>query len=486
MRNLLPAVVLAALAACTGCGASRVDARPPAPASTAPEAPPPEPPDTFDVRAIDQYIARQMASRRFVGLSVALVKDGEIVLERGYGKSHLLPDASVQPDTPFSIGSITKQFVSSVILLLAEEKKLSLDDKVAKYFPDLTRANDITLYDLMTHVSGYPDTYPLDFVDEEMKKQVTPDEIIARYAKRPLDFEPRTRWSYTGTGYMILGRVIEKVTGKPLGVVLDERIFRPIGMSHTLYLPKEASPELAWGYTSFALGPPEPAEPEAHEWNYGAGGIYAPAGDLAKWDIALMSGNVLGPVPYKTLTTPRRLADGRLTSYGCGIGTGTWGGEEVLEHGGGSSGFVSYNVLIPRTRSAVVVLSNRDDADPERLASEIVPLLNKTHRPSPLHVAGPDAKAVAGELFAKIQSGQVDRGRFGPDFNAFLTDEKLQRASARLRPLGVPTKVDVEGTHERGGMEQATVRFTFGTTKVKVVMFRSVDGKVQQFLIYDL
>jgi hypothetical protein len=96
------------------------------------------------------------------------------------------------------------------------EKKLSLDDKVAKYFPDLTRARDIALYDLMTHVSGYRDNYPLDFVDKEMSEPITPDESITRYGRLPLDFEPRTRFSYSSTGYKILGRVIEKVTAKPL------------------------------------------------------------------------------------------------------------------------------------------------------------------------------------------------------------------------------------------------------------------------------
>ena len=134
---------------------------PPSQAASNPAQGPPAPPATFDVAAIDAYIAAQMAPRGFVGLSVAIAKDGVLVLDKGYGQSRLAPDVPVTADTPFEIASITKQFVSSMVLLLAEEKKLSLDDKVAKYFPDLTRASDITLYDLMTHVSGYRDSGPL-------------------------------------------------------------------------------------------------------------------------------------------------------------------------------------------------------------------------------------------------------------------------------------------------------------------------------------
>jgi D-alanyl-D-alanine carboxypeptidase len=250
-------------------------------------------------------------------------------------------------------------------------------------------------------------------------------------------------------------------------------------------MPLEGSPGLARGYTSFALGPPEPAEPEAHEWSYGGGGMYAPAGDIAKWDVALMSGRVLGPAAYEIFTTPRRLADGRTTTYGCGIDTKVnKAGELILEHDGGSAGFASYSVLVPRTKSAVVALSNRGDAPPWDLVNAIVSLLMREHRPPPLNVAGPPAMEVAKDIFGQMQSGTVDRSRFGEDFNVFLTDAKIQGAHQRLGPLGPPTDVGVESTTERGGMEVASVRFTFATTKLEAVMFRSIDGKVEEFLIY--
>ncbi len=370
------------------------------------------------------------------------------------------------------------------MLLLAEEKKLRVDDRVAKYFPELTRASDITLYDLMTHVSGYRDYYPLDFVDREMQAAVTPDEVIARYARRPLDFEPRTRWSYTSTGYCILARVVEKVTGKPFAQVLEERILRPAGMTRSSYMPAPGTPGLARGYTSFALGPPEPAEPEARGWLFGGGGIASTAGDLARWDIALMSGKVLGPASFRLFGTPRLLADGRPTRYGCGIvATTSKSGEAILRHSGADAGFTAYGAMVPRTRSAVVALSNRDDVAPGELVNEIVALLDVAHGAPPPKVQGPPAAEVARSVFEQLQAGRVDRSRLGDDFSAFLTDAKVLAASAQLRPLGAPSRVEVTYTGERGGMEVTVVSFTFAAAKLEGSLYRGTDGKVEEFLV---
>jgi D-alanyl-D-alanine carboxypeptidase len=198
--------------------------------------------------------------------------------------------------------------------------------------------------------------------------------------------------------------------------------------------------------------------------------------------VALMSGRVLGPEAYEVFATPRRLTDGRTTGYGCGIVSIVRGGEQNLRHGGMNSGFAGMNYMLPRTRSAVVILSNRDDAPPDDLVTEIVGLLKAEPRAS-LKVEGPPTADAAKEVFAALQAGRIERSRFGDDFNFFLTDAKLQAASARLRALGAPTEVDVEYAGERGGMEQATLRFTFGAMKFRATMFRSIDGKVQQFLI---
>src|SRR6185312_15992668 len=136
-----------------------------------------------------------------------------------------------------AVGSVTKQFTCACVLLLAQDGKLSVDDKVEKYYPELTRAGDVTLRDLMSHTSGYPDDYPLDFVDRRLRQPIPGDALLTKYAGGNLDFEPGSRWSYSNTGYILLGRVIEKASGKPFGRFLEERVLVPLGMMHSAFEP---------------------------------------------------------------------------------------------------------------------------------------------------------------------------------------------------------------------------------------------------------
>jgi D-alanyl-D-alanine carboxypeptidase len=438
-----------------------------------------------DSAALDRSVAEAVREKGLVGASVAVARDGKLILAKGYGKSSLASGAAVTPETPFAIGSITKQFTSACVLLLAERGKLSVEDKVAKYFPTLTDASRITLLDLMNHVSGYPDYYPLDFVDRRMLEPIGIDRLIHDYATQPLDFAPGTRWSYSNTGFIILGRVVEKVSGEPFGVFLRRNILEPLGLTHTFFLPKAGTAGLAEGYTSFALAAPEPAHPEAKGWIYSAGGLYSTPSDLVKWDMALVSGRVLAPKWYLLMTTARRLADGRTTRYGCGIGVGTApDGETILQHGGAVSGFVASNLIVPGTRSAVVVLLNSEgSAGMRAIESLLVPAVLPERRNVP-KVSGPPAAEAARTFFAGLQKGEVDRSRLGAEYNWFLTAERVKEAARALAPLGAPTAVQVRSLGERGGMETSAIVFTFGKTKVMVDMFRSTDGKIQQFLLW--
>jgi CubicO group peptidase (beta-lactamase class C family) len=451
-------------------------------------APPPAPPTAFDLKAIDAYVAQQLPAKGFVGLSLAIMRDGKIIFAKGYGKRSLEPALPVEVDTPFAVGSITKQFACACVMLLAEDGKLSIKDPVAKYYPGLTRAKDITLYDLMSHVSGYPDYYPLDFVDRRMLKSFAVDGVISEYAGGKLDFEPGSRWSYSNTGYMILGRVVEKVSGLPFGKFLEQRILRPAGMTHSYFEPPPEVQGLAKGYTSFALGNPELATPEAAGWIYAAGGLYASASDLARWDLALMTGKVLKPDSFRLMTTARGLSSGKTAGYGCGLAVAQQDGETVLRHSGAVSGFLAFNAAIPRTKSAVVVLANTDFVSPASTHAKIVELLLKdqTEREGPAvpKINGPPAKEAALSFLHQMQSGSVDRSKLGEEFSWYLNDVRVKSGGSRLKVLGEPEKVEVLNTAERGGMEVARVRFTFKTAVVIGSLYRTPDGKIQQLLFY--
>jgi D-alanyl-D-alanine carboxypeptidase len=433
-----------------------------------------------DTAQLDSIIRNAVTEKHIIGLSVGVMQNGKVVFTRAYGTRNLETREPVTPQTMFAIGSVTKQFTCSALLMLNEQNKLSLGDRVAKYFPQLTRASDITLLDLGGHLSGYRDYYPLDFVDREMQQPATADEIITRYATRPLDFDPRSRYSYSNTGFLILGRVIEKVSGEPVRSYLEKRIFAPLQLTRTTYDPTTSVGDMARGYTSFALADPILADPEARGWTGAAGAIWSTPGDLLKWDLSLLDNRLLSPASYRTLTTAQRLTDGRSSGYGCGEGVNDRGQAIVLSHGGATSGFVAQNTVIPRSRSAVVLLSNSDFSPIGALNQELVAkLIPRVDVPA---VRGLPALDAARKFLTELEKGSVDRSTLAADFDAFLTPAKLAAAQHALNTLGPITRIRVVNVVERGGMEVAVVQFDVGGVSAQGLMYRDPDGKLEEFL----
>jgi CubicO group peptidase (beta-lactamase class C family) len=432
-------------------------------------------------------------------ISVALVADGRIVLAKNYGKRSLETGEAVKPTTAFAVGSVSKQFTVAAALFLMEEGKLALTDKVSKWYPRATRANDITISDIFHHVSGYTDYYPLDYVTRTMQKNISGDAIVNEYAGMKLDFEPGTRWSYSNTGFIMLGRIIERITGKPLGVYLKERIFTPLGMKNTYFEPDPKGASMAQGYSTFALGPLEPAAPEGKGWTGGAGGIYSTAEDLAKWDIALMNGKVFKPATWQIVITPRLLNDSANSGYGGGHFIGARRGWMWLQHGGAVSGFIASNLLLPAQKSAFITLSASERGPVVgQLGAPIRALFyadsatgsnNYTPPPgsssvSPVPtVQGPPAAELATTIFKGLQTGTVNRQLFTEEYNHFLTAAREKGAKDRLGPLGEPTKVELGNLSERGGMEVSFTNFTFGDKVVSALMYRYPDGSVDEYLL---
>ncbi|MBP7706618.1 MAG: beta-lactamase family protein [Candidatus Aminicenantes bacterium] len=449
----------------------------------------------IDPATVRSTVAGLLKSRGLVGLSVAVVENGATALAEGFGVRSQATGRPVATDTMFAIGSITKQFTAACVLLLAEDGKLAVTDKVAKWYPALTRASDITLLDLMNHVSGYADYYPLDFVDRPMAAATPSDEVIRRFATRPLDFEPGARYSYSNTGYLILGRVVEKVSGEPFGAFLDRRILKPLGMAHTVFEPDPLGPGCARGHMSFWLGAPEIVPLEGRGWVAAAGALFSTPSDLVTWDLALVDGKVLAPASFKLMTSPRRLNDGTLSNYGCGLAMGTRGGVAFLSHTGAVNGFHALNIVVPSTRSAAVLFSNLSSySDTNAVFAELTALVlpkpapaakDKRVPPAPAAsgipaIAGPPAAEAAQGFFADLQRGRIDRSRLGEEFSFFLKDAVVPAAAARMKAFGEPLQTVVESIGERGGMEVSTTRLEFASGALKVLMYRTPDGKIQQ------
>ena len=233
--------------------------------------------------------------------SIAIVKDGQITYLQAYGKGRLDPATPAGPEMRYSIGSISKQFTATAILLLQEQGKLSLDDKVAKFIPNLTRAKEVSIRQLLSHTSGYQDYWPQDYVPPFMLQPITADRILDLWARKPLDFDPGTRWQYSNTNFVIAGVIAEKASGMPLLDFLHRNIFDPLGMSSVTNTDQEKLGDSdATGYMRYALGPLRLSPKEGRGWLFAAGELAMTASDLAKWDLSIISQKVQSPRPRTT------------------------------------------------------------------------------------------------------------------------------------------------------------------------------------------
>ncbi|HEY4132274.1 MAG TPA: serine hydrolase domain-containing protein, partial [Gemmatimonadaceae bacterium] len=255
----------------------------------------------------------------------------------------------------------------------------------------------------------------------------------------------------------------------------------PLKMTRTTFEPASVTGDMAKGYTSFALAPPILAVPEAKGWASTAGAIWSTPSDLLTWDQSILDHKLLTPASYAFMTTAQRLTDGRSSGYGCGEGVNDRGSAVVLSHGGAVSGYVAQNTVIPATRSAVVLLSNSDFSPMGQLNQDLVSRLLPRGVDAPI-VAGRNALDASKKFLGELEKGTVDRSTLGQDFSVYLTADKVAEAKKALNGLGAISNIRVAGTGERGGMEVATVLFDIGKTPSRGLMYRTPDGKIQEFL----
>src|SRR5881392_2450803 len=295
---------------------------------------------------IDKIVSEALAKSGVPSASIAIVKDGEIVYVKAYGDARVEPRTPATPEMRYSIGSISKQFTATAILLLQEQGKLSLDEKVAKFIPNLTRSKEVTIRQLLSHTSGYQDYWPQDYVMPVMLQQVTKEKILDLWARKPLDFDPGTKWQYSNTNYVIAGVIVEKVARMPLLQFLREKVFVPLQMKSVTDTDQEKLPVSdPTGYLRYALGPLRPAPKEGKGWLFAAGELAMTPQDLAKWDISIIDQKILKPESYRELGTEVLLKNGLGTHYGLGIDVNSQASHRILSHGGEVSGFTAQNTV---------------------------------------------------------------------------------------------------------------------------------------------
>ncbi len=333
---------------------------------------------------VDTLIQEIMSARHIPGLSLALVREGKVILARGYGVANLELSVPATEKTNFPIYSITKSFTAIATMMLVEDGKISLDDPISKHLSGISPAGSaVTIRQLLNHTSGirnYQDRPPEP--DEELT-----DDTLPSYTKWVADITlvspPGERWDYQDTGYYLLGRLIEKVSGKPYEQFLRERIFRPLGMNETHLLTfDELIPNRAAGY-SWRDGAFRNARQVKLATQLGNSGLVSTVIDMAKWDASLYTDKLLKPASLDQMWTNATLKNGQIvSSYGLGFGLTPFRGRRRVGHTGGGPGFVSAYSRFIDDKVTVIVLANADQEEIRigEIANEIASLF-LTQRP---------------------------------------------------------------------------------------------------------
>ena len=348
------------------------------------------------------------------GAAVLVLRDGEIILCKGYGLANVELGVPMAPAMVFRLGSVAKQFTALAILILADEGKLALADDITTYLPDYpTQGQAITIEHLLTHTGGVKD---LEFLPARLaveRSDLSVAELIALFKDEPLDFVPGTAWSYSNSGYILLGAIIEQVSGMSYADFIQQRIFTPLGMTHSYYdNPALVIPGRVAGYTRTNDGYANAAYMSMTQ-PYAAGALASSVDDLAKWDAALYTNKLVKQSTLRRMFKSVVLMNGQTPGYGYGWGVGSYEGDPIQDHNGGINGFYTEVMRLPADKVYIAILSNLENPTvaPEDLAFDIATLvIGKPYQdPAPIPVPAKTLATYAGVYLVNGQGGVVIR-----------------------------------------------------------------------------
>jgi CubicO group peptidase (beta-lactamase class C family) len=412
---------------------------------------------------IDDWVKSEMEKQKIPGLSLAIVKNGEIVKAAGYGMANLEHNVAARPETVYQSGSVGKQFTATLVMMLVEEGKMNLDDHISKYIADAPAIwKDITIRHLLTHTSGISNGL---YGQINMRQNYTEDELVKKIASIPLDFQPGEKWNYSNPGYVMLGILVHKATGKFYGDLLQEKIFKPLGMNTARIINEsDIIPNRAAGYRLVR------GELKNQEWVSPAlnttadGSLYFTVLDMARWDAALYTEKLLKKSSLDLMYTPVKLNSGKTHNYGFGWAFSDVNGRRLIEHGGAWQGFTTHIARYVDDRLTVIVLTNRAGANPGRIAHEVAGLYSPALRPSERKEIKVDPKSLdeyAGEY------------QLAPGFTITVT-----REGDRL--MGQAT-----GQMKFELFAESQTKFFLKAVDAQVTFVRDASGKVTHLILHQ-
>jgi D-alanyl-D-alanine carboxypeptidase len=429
---------------------------------------------------IDSAVTATLKSTGVPAASIAIVVDGRIAYLKSYGLGHLSPARAADNSMRYCIGSVSKEFLAAAFVMLQSEGRVSLDDQVGRYVPNLGAAGQTSLRQLLSHTAGVRDYWPQDYVFADMLEPISRDGLLDRWARQPLDFTPGERWQYSNTGYVLAGTALEKITGQSLFSFLHDRIFAPLKMTSVIDIDQgQLGTDDAQGYTAYAMGPLQPSPRAAPGWLFAAGELGMTAQDLARWDISLIAQDLLSAAAYHELETETLLKNGAGTRYALGLAVHLNSERRELSHSGEDPGFISNNTIYPDDRAAIVVLTNSDASE---AASDISDKIEEQ-----LFITGaPQDAARTGQMTAilsELRQGRIDRSLLSSHCNQYFSPQALRDAARALAHQGKLKSLTLTHSGVRGGMDFRVYKVEFSKHTYDLVTYTWPDGKIEQYLL---
>lgn len=439
-------------------------------------------PEAAAIARADATAAKIMAFAKIPGMSVAVARDGTTLYAHAYGYANVAKKTPATVETHYEIGSITKQFTATAILQLKEAGKLSLNDTLARWISEYKRGAKITIRQLLQQTTGIPNYTEVDgFEKIASTKPPSFAAILALLAKKPLEFEPGSRFAYSNTNYILLGEIVERASGTTWESYIRKNIFAPARMTHSGFIDDEAALQpMATGYV-VEKNDVKLAPLFGSGWAWSAGAIVSTVGDMLAWDAALFGGRLIDQTDLASMFAGGKEASGKGSTYGFGWVIDSAAGHKRYWHNGGTFGFLAANLVFPKDRMVVVVLQNADTiAPPESTAQRIF----EAFTPATFVAAAGEDPAVTARIrdwIGRFESGNIDRAQLDTQMNKLVTPQLVEQVKMQLGPLGAPQSLVFLGKTNAAGSTIYRYRADFSAVSFTIVMGVNASGKISGF-----